>query len=93
MDPRHNLLLIGADMADCREELYKATSAGEEQQLRGARAEEHAAELRRGRDDIRRRLVELGAQQHAAVLPQLEVGEALKGRESCEGTICRLWQS
>ncbi len=56
-----------------REELYKATSAGEEQQLRGARGEEHAAELRRGRDDLRRRLVELGAEHHAAVLPQLEV--------------------
>ena len=56
-----------------REELYKATSTGDEQQLRSARAEEHAAELRRGRDDLRQRLVELGAEQHAAVLPQLEV--------------------
>ncbi len=78
--------------AEHREELYKATSAGEEQQLRGARAEEHAAELRRGRDDLRRHLVELGAQQHAAVLPQLEVnlGEVVPSLPNCRHGVHRV---
>ena len=61
-----------------REELYKATTAGEEQQLRGTRAEAHAAELRRDRDDLRRRLVELGAEHRAGILPQLEVSPRLR---------------
>ena len=85
------LRALSLDTYQCREGLYRATSAGEQQQLRGARAEEHAAELRRGRDDLRRRLVELGAEQHAAVLPVLEVstqgwsathdsGQELRGR-------------
>ena len=56
-----------------RQELEAAAAAGAQQLQQATAAEKQVQELQRRRDALRQRLVEIGEEHRAALLPQLEV--------------------